>query len=382
MRIGFDAKKAVGNLTGIGNYSRGVIHSLSRRFPQYRYLLFSPGRQRKEVSGRLQQSSNIRFCYPSFTFCSWLCEWWRIKGIVASLRREKVDLFHGLSNELPLGIKNSGIPSVVTIHDLIFLRYPDTYGFLSRKILEIKTRNACRQADKIIAISLQTRQDLMDFYHIPEEKIKVIYQGCDKMFYRSVGPDEIRAVCRKYRLPKRYLLSVGTFEKRKNQRSILQALALLEDDIPLVLVSKPTKYQCVLEAAIRHLGLRNRVHILNNVPNSDLPALYQGCSVFIYLSYFEGFGIPILEALVSKVPVIAASGSCLEEAGGEYTEYCHPFDYQKLAGLIEEILHNPYKASLMAEKGAEYARKFESQSIAEQLQILYLHVIHQKDGKS
>lgn len=370
MRIGFDAKKIVTNLTGIGNYSRGIIHALAEHYPDNQYILFAPNKWNERCISRLQPHASITFAYPR---CTWSLaqEWWRCHGITKDIVRNRTDIFHGLSNELPSGIRRTGCKSVVTIHDLIFLRYPHTYDPIARQILKAKTLYACRKADKIVAISQCTKQDIIKFYNIPKEKIKVVYQGCDPIFYRTTSIDEIQAIQKRYGLPSNYLLCVGSLEQRKNQLSILQSLALANNDIHLVLTGKPTKYQTVIEERIKSLGLQQRVHILNNVLNPDLPAIYQGATAFIYLSWFEGFGIPVLEALVSGVPVIAATGSCLEEAGGPTSLYCNPFDYQQIAAYINELTRDRKKREDMAVSGKEYAKRFSNQLIAQQLHSIY-----------
>lgn len=376
MQIGFDAKKIVANLTGIGNYSRGVVTMLSGCFPENKYLLFAPGKGREECTSRLRPSPNVSFVYSPHS-SSLLREWWRCRGMVKDIRRAGIDLFHGLSNELPFGIRKAGCKSVVTIHDLIFLRLPETYGFLARAILKAKTRYACRHADRIIAISRQTKQDIMAFYGIPEEKISIVYQGCDRIFYRPVSDDELHDVQVKYALPSRYLLCVGTFEPRKNQLTALRALAQLDaDDIRLVLVSKRTAYQAVLEKEIADLGLQQRVHVLNDVPNGDLPALYRGSHAFLYLSCFEGFGIPVLEALVSGTPVIAATGSCLEEAGGPDSLYCAPYDHHRVAEYIRYLYDHPDRRAEIIEAGRHYARRFDEKRLADDMQAVYQEVIY------
>lgn len=370
MRIGFDAKKIVTNLTGIGNYSRGTIHALAEHYPDNQYILFAPNKGNERCISRLQPHTCITFAYPQ---CTWSLaqEWWRCHGITKDIVRNRTDIFHGLSNELPFGIRRTGCKSVVTIHDLIFLRYPQTYDPITRRILKAKTLYACRNADKIIAISQCTKQDIIKFYSIPEERIEVVYQGCNPLFYRTTSIDEIQAIKKRYGLPSNYLLCVGTLEQRKNQLSILQSLALANNDIHLVLTSKPTKYQVIIEERIKSLGLQQRVHILNNVLNPDLPAIYQGATAFTYLSWFEGFGIPVLEALVSGIPVIAATGSCLEEAGGPASLYCNPFDYQQIAAYINELTCDSKKREDMAVSGKEYAKRFSYQLIAQQLHSIY-----------
>lgn len=369
MRIGFDAKKIVTNLTGIGNYSRGVVNALSA-CPGNESVLFAPRQGKDECLKGLHPSPHVSFVYAPYN-SALRQEWWRCRGVIREIRHRQLDIFHGLSNELPYGINRTGCKSVVTIHDLIFLRYPENYDFISRQVLKAKTRYACLHADKIIAISQRTKQDIIDFYHIAEEKIEVVYQGCDTIFRHRVSLEVQQAVQKIYSIPSRYLLCVGTIEKRKNQRSILHAMTELKEDIHLVLVSKATAYQPVIEEEIRTLGLTDRVHILNHVTNRDLPVIYQGSTLFIYLSYFEGFGLPILEALTSGIPVVAANGSCLEETGGPSSRYCEPFDYRQIAACLNELLEHPELTAQMISSGLEYAERFSEQSIAEHLMTVY-----------
>lgn len=370
MRIGFDAKKIVKNLTGIGNYSRCMVNALSEYYPGNRYVLFAPSKGNEQATGRLHMSQSVGFCYPSHV-PGFLKEWWRCRGVVKDIDKNHIELFHGLSNELPFGIRKAHCRSVVTIHDLIFLRYPETYTRMARAVLRFKTRYACRNADRIVAISEQTKRDIIQFYNIPPEKISIVYQGCDSIYYTKVSDDKIENVLRKYGLPARYLLSVGTFEKRKNQKSIIEALPLIDDDIHLVLVGKRTEYEKELVSAIENCRVGGRVHVLHDVPNADLPALYQGCSAFAYMSYFEGFGIPILEALVSGVPIVAATGSCLEEAGGPSGLYCDPFDIKGIAGQIEYVLKHPEQMALRVEEGKNYAKRFTEGQIAKTMMDVY-----------
>lgn len=379
MRIGFDAKKIVSNLTGIGNYSRDIINALTA-YSDAECVLFAPEKGSEECRKRLRVSSRLDFVYPSWRN-KFLREWWRCRGMVAEISRHHISLYHGLSNELPFGIRKAGCKSVVTIHDLIFLRYPSTYDWLSRLILKYKTHYACHHADCIVAISQQTKRDIMHYYHIPGSKIMVIYQGCNGIYRQSVNPLSIANVREKYGLPGLYLLSVGTFEARKNHLSMLKAVARLSADIHLVLVSKPTSYQAVIVQAIEKLGLRKRVHILNGVPNADLPSLYQGAGLFLYLSYFEGFGIPVLEAVTQGVPVVAATGSCLEEAGGDGAVYCPPFDDKAIAEQIAYILNNKEVRSSLSEAGLRHAKSFTDEHIAAEYTQLYRHLVKGKEGE-
>ncbi len=377
MRIGFDAKKAVRNMTGIGNYSRGLVNALCRHAPEHDYILFAPKPVNDEAIGQIDKSTSVSYALHPRQRLPLKGEYWRCHGVVSELGSRDVDLFHGLSNEIPWGLDKARIPSVVTIHDLIFLRLPQTYDWTSRLILTRKTRHACLHADRIVAISQQTKRDIVEFYHVPESKIDVVYQGCSPIFRREVPDEERQSVRRKYGLPSRYLLSVGTFEMRKNHGSVVQALSLMQDsDVHLVLVGKRTPFLSTIEEQISRLGLRQRVHIISDAPTADLPAIYQCCSVFLYMSSFEGFGIPVLEALSSGVPVIAATGSCLEETGGASSLYCAPDDCTQIAAHADYILSHPERAGQMVKDGKAYARNFSEEKIAESMLNVYRKVLN------
>lgn len=373
MRIGFDAKKIVTNQTGIGNYGRNIVNALSAN-SDHQYVLFAPQKGIDECVCELNPSTSVSFVYSSAGSCFGQ-EWWRCREVVKDIARQQIDIFHGLNNELPWGIHKAGCKSVVTIHDLIFLRHPEYYNFITRQILKIKTKYACMHADKIIAISEQTKQDIMDFYHIPESKIEVVYQGCNQIYHHKVSDDVQLATQKSYRIPQRYILCVGTIEPRKNQHTLVRILPMLCEDIHLVLISKTTPYQHAIEEEARRLNVLDRVHILNRVRNLDLPAIYQGSTVFAYLSFFEGFGIPVLEAITSGVPVIAATGSCLEEAGGPDSIYCDPSAPALIADKFNELLTQPSHTEQMIQSGLKHAARFTEPLVTEQLLSVYRQLL-------
>lgn len=373
MRIGFDAKKIVSNQTGIGNYGRNIINALAANYDHH-YVLFAPQKGKDECVRELQPSSAVSFVYPSAHSSYWQ-EWWRCRGIIRDIEGQQIDIFHGLNNELPWGIHKSGCKSVVTIHDLIFLRHPEYYDFVTRQILKTKTQYACRHADKIIAISQQTKQDIVDFYHLPESKIEVVYQGCNRIYQHKVSRDVQLATQKSYRIPPRYILCVGTIEQRKNQLTLVRILPMLCENIHLVMISKATPFQHTIEEEARRLNVQDRVHILNRVRNLDLPAIYQGSTLFAYLSFFEGFGIPVLEAITSGVPVIAATGSCLEEAGGQDSVYCDPSDPAQIADEFNKLLTQPSRAEQMIQSGLSHAARFTESRVAEHLLSVYRQLL-------
>jgi glycosyltransferase involved in cell wall biosynthesis len=365
--IGFDGKRAAKNFTGLGNYSRYVLNILNKFYPDNAYRVYIPGKLDRRADD-LAKLSSMRICHPkNIKFQIF----WRSFGILRNLKADGIKIFHGLSNEIPFGIKKTGIASVVTIHDLIFLRYPEYYPWLDRKIYNFKFRYACRNADKIIAISEQTKFDIINYYHIPESRIEVIYQNCNAAFQKEISKGELEEVKKRYLLPAAFLLNVGTIESRKNLLLIVKALNDLPAHICLVVIGKETPYSKKVKDYIALQNLTDRVQFLKNVPIEDLPAIYRQAEIFIYPSEFEGFGIPILEALHSQIPVIAAKGSCLEEAGGPESLYVNPHDQQELAAAINSLLNNPGKKQLMIEAGKEYLKKFSDHIIAGKLMELY-----------
>lgn len=361
MRIGFDAKRIFNNFTGLGNYSRFVIDGLTQFYPDNEYILYTPKiRQHPEVQKYL--GLNVR--QPGKSKIGSL---WRTFSIVDDVRNDKLDVYHGLTNELPRR-RMPGVKAVLTVHDLIFMRFPEYYGIIDVNIYKWKLKNACANADVIVAVSRQTASDVNEFLGVDESKLRVVYQGCHPSFYNKVSTEEAR---KKYDLPGEYLLFVGTLEKRKNAGLILKALARMKNNIPVVLVGKPTKYIADLEGIIKQHNLRSRVKFIHNAAFADLPAIYQGASLFVYPSVFEGFGIPIVEAIASGVPVITSNGSCFSEAGGPDCIYVNPSNPEELADKITMVLDNPGLRTTMVDGSRAYITRFEPSVIAGELMKVY-----------
>lgn len=379
MKIGFDAKRAAQNKTGLGNYSRFVIEGLSQYYPDNHYVLYVPKKRRNSMLGQLEHQPNCHITYPDSYLWKKLSSLWRVCGINPQIKADGLDLFHGLSNELPLNInKIKGLKTIVTIHDLIFLRYPEFYKPIDRAIYTYKFKQAATIADSVVAVSECTKRDLVQYFNIPQEKIEVLYQGCDQSFQTAVGQTDKNDVRQRYALPAQYLLYVGSIEDRKNLMLIVKAMTQCSCQLPLVVVGKRTPYTDEVQHFIDAHNLGQRVIMLHDASFKDFPALYQMASLFIYPSFFEGFGIPILEALYSKVPVIAAVGSCLEEAGGEGSIYVDPTDAGQLAQAIDSVMSDDALRQTMIAKGLEHAAKFDHAVLTRQMMELYQRVLAAK----
>ena len=372
MKIGFDAKRAVCNNTGLGNYSRLVIDVLSLYFPKNDYRLYSPVDRKNDRLEPLLSRENVEMVFPDTAMGRKLSSLWRVGSVSSQLCRDNVDLFHGLSNELPLSIAKSGIPSVVTIHDLIFRHFPQYYKPIDRTIYDYKFRKAAENASRVIAISECTRNDIVEMYGIDPKKIDVVYQGCDPLFQVPVTLEARQRVKEKYNLPERFIVAVGTVESRKNQLLAVKALRGLPDDVKLVIVGRRTAYATEIDNYIAsQRGLASRVMFLEGVPFIDLPVIYALAQVSSYTSRFEGFGIPVIEALSVGTPVIAATGSCLEEAGGKGGVYVDPDNVDQYIEEARVLLDSRYHCDKLVELGRRHIKKFNLDNFAKGIMTTY-----------
>lgn len=377
MKIGFDAKRANSNNTGLGNYSRFIIDALALFAKNNTYLLYVPKRkENNEYETLLNSHSSIEERQPNSPWRGALSAIWRTITIKNDLNREEVNIYHGLSNEIPLWLKGGKVKSIVTIHDLIFIRHPECYKPIDRWIYNLKLRYACRNADHIIAVSECTKRDIVELYKIEPQKIDVIYQGCAAMFAESYSDDEKLTVRDRYALPKRFILNVGTLERRKNLLLCVKALENLPDDIHLVACGKATSYSKEVMRYAKKRGIDGRITLIHNCRYKDLPIIYQCSEVMVYPSKYEGFGIPIIEALNSGIPVVATTGSCLEEAGGDAATYVDTNDSIGCANAINEFISDSTIRESAIIKGKEYVKRFSKEHIAKQIFDLYERVIN------
>ena len=386
MIIGFDAKRIVRNGTGLGSYGRTLVNDLAvAGAKELNLRLYAPDRGRDELRNQIAERPNVTFCYPQhhaavansklYTLNSKL--YWRSRGIVGDLQRDGVQLYHGLSGELPVGLRKAGIRSVVTIHDLIFMRHPEYYHWIDTKIYTWKFRQTIREADHIIAISECTKRDIMELGGVSKDKITVIYQSFAPRFSKSEELRNAAANSKLYTLNSKlkYILSVGTIEERKNTLLAVKALHHLPEELSLVLVGRSTKYaETIRQYAAKH-GLTNRVKLLHGVSDEELPALYAGAEAFVYPSRYEGFGIPIIEAIAMGLPVVACTGSCLEEAGGPDSLYVAPDDAEGLAAAVRQVLRGAAGREQRIARSREYIQRFEGNDVAQQVIDVYRKVM-------
>lgn len=379
MNIGFDAKRAYHNQTGLGHYSRTLIHSLAEYYPDNEYFLFNP----KPSSLFCFEEDNVHQVLPHSFPSTFFRSAWRSMWVKTDLNKLKIGLYHGLSHEIPIHMPKTKIKTVVTIHDLIHERYPGQYNPVDVNIYRRKFSYACRHADKIIAISEQTKRDIIDFYESPREKIVVSWQSCNPAFAQELTDAQKKIIQLRYGLPPKFFLYVGAIIERKNLMSICKAIFILRNEIkiPLVVIGSGGKYKQQVKDFVRQNNLDKKIIFLSEQPAAqssisfqnaeDFPAIYQSAIAMIYPSFFEGFGIPVLEALWSKLPVITSNISSLPEVGGDAVHYINPQSGEEIAEAMKKICTDEQLAQDLKEKGLRQAEKFTPKRCAETVMNVY-----------
>lgn len=370
MKIGFDAKRAFSNRAGLGNFSRNTINALCRYYHENEYLLFTPDNRQ----GLFSPPGNSETLKPENVWWKMLKPAWRRYRICKIIDQKRIDIFHGLSHELPVGIEKTDVKSIVTIHDLIFIRYPEYYRAADRHIYFLKIKHACTMADRIHAISQQTKNDIVEFLEIPERKIEVIYQSCNPLFYQQFSEEEKATTRKKYNLPGRFLLSVGTVERRKNLLNILKAMVKCKIDIPLVVAGRRTSYTLEVEDFILKNEGKLNVFFLSGASDKELATLYQSAEMLVYPSMFEGFGLPVIEAQASGCPVVTSRSGSMPEAGGDGAVYVNPVNEEEIGNAILKILSDPEHRQSLVVQGGKNAARFTPELYAQQMQKLYTRV--------
>lgn len=372
MKIGYDAKRFFTNFTGLGNYSRTLVNNYHLAYPADELILFTPSIADDVRTTPFIENKSYGIIQPQ----GWK-PFWRSTDIVKDIDHAGVEIYHGLSHELPLGISKLDIGKVVTIHDLIFKYFQKDYNWLDRRIYDMKWKHSCAASDVIIAISHQTKNDLVNYYNIDERKIKVIYQPADRSFSERVSDEDFLHVKHKYNLPGKYNLYVGSLISRKNLMLIIKAMQSQKkgDRLPLVIIGQGESYKKLVNVEAQNGGIENLLIWLGGPSFKDFPALYKGASMMIYPSLHEGFGLPVIEAMHVGIPVITSNQSSLKEAGGEAAKLLDPNNAAELSDAMHQIVSDPGTAQEMVARGFEHVKKFSAAHAASSLNEVYKRII-------
>ena len=362
MKLGFDAKRLYNNFTGLGNHSRITIDILTAEYPESQYILYTPKLRLNPVTSPYLQKKGCHTVQPHGILRGGL---WRTWGLPSDLKRDGIELFHGLSNELPIGIRRTGIPSVVTIHDVAFRTFPDMYHWADRQIYDQKWRYAVHHADRIIAISECTKRDILHFYDVDENKIDVVYQPVNERYYKETDIEATPLNPATTSLfPSRegcgeasFMLYVGSVNSRKNLLGIVKAMQLLPSDIdlPLYIVGNGHEYKREVKNYIAAHGMESRFRWLGGLTHAELHQLYAHAQLFVYPSFYEGFGLPVVEAMLSGCPVVSSNVSSLPEAAGPYSLLADPASPEDIAEKMLQALTDTELRTRMIAGSRQYA---------------------------
>lgn len=368
MNIGYDAKRLFNNKTGLGSYSRNLVNCMTEFCPSGSYHLYTTSIKLSEYESEFKNLNQISI-HKSTAFNKSI---WRTYGISNNLRKDKIDIYHGLTHELPRNINSVNCGKVVTIHDLIFKRFPEYFPLLDRAIYNLKWKHSIKSADRIIAISEHTKADIIEYYGVSPNKIEVIYNTCDPRFYEvNTNTNQQNQL----KLPKNYMLSVGSIEPRKNFEAIVKALAQIpaSQRIDLVIVGGgKQKNKKKLLGLIHSLGLEKIVHLRSDITNDQIIEVYNRAEFLVYPSYYEGHGLPITESLLCGTAVISSGTSSMKEAGGPDCIYIEPNNIDSISDAIITLLDDSDLRKSISTKGQQYASQtFDRQIIAKQTLNLY-----------
>lgn len=268
-------------------------------------------------------------------------------------------------------------PLVVTVYDLSFLRYPQLLPAARRRYLQLLTRHTCQRARRVIAISQSTAADLADLLDVPPERIDIALPGVDHDRFRPLPGADIDNFRRRVGLPERFWLFIGTLEPRKNLVTLLEACARLSPRLPLVIAGGQGWDYAEIYATVERLGLKDEVHFPGYLPADDLPLWYNCAEVFVYPSLYEGFGMPVLEAMACGAPVIVADASSLPEVAGVDGTCLPPTDVDAWADALQHSLLSENWLEQESRRGLQRARRFSWRATAGRTTRSYAWALNQ-----
>ena len=349
MRIGIDVGILREKKRGVGRYLSNLLEEFSQLSSDDDIYLYSPGPILYNFIKNKNWHARIGTLPLPGTF-------WLQTQCKNYIKKDLIEIFFGASHILPLNLSNT-IRKVLAIHDLVAILYPETMTNYNRFIHNIFFAKSLKSADSIITMSEATKQSIIEKFEINDNRINVIYEGVSELF-KPYQPEQVTSVLNQYGLNKPYLLSVGTLEPRKNYPLLLRAFKELKTDYDLVIIGKPGwKFEKVF-TTINDLKLSERVKILGYVKDKDLPFFYNGAEIFVFPSIYEGFGLPILEALACGKPIVCSNSSSLPEVGGDAVIYFDPNSVDELVVKVNQLLTNSELKKVLIQRGLSRAKLF------------------------
>lgn len=371
-RIALDYTPAFEQTGGIGRYARELTAALAATDSANSYRLFVAGATKTQLSHPPAENFTWK---PTRISAKWLARLWHRIGLPVPVETfiGPVDLYHATDFVLPP--TRSGTRTLLTVHDLSFIRVPNTASPTLKAYLDEFVPRSVEAADHVLADSAATKSDLIDLYGTRADKITVLYSGVDSGFSQVSDPMELERVSVKYSLEKiSYLLSVGTVQPRKNYSRVIEALSAVRrmgHDLHYVIAGASGWLEDEMLQTIKRTGMNDCVHLLGLVEDRDLPALYSGATMLVMVSLYEGFGLPVLEAMACGTPVITSNLSSLPEIGGDAALLVDPYDTAAIRKAILEIETDADRRAQLIQAGFLQAKQFTWMRAARQLRTIY-----------
>lgn len=363
MDIGVDARSLVGNVSGVGNYLANVIEAGA--FDGHRAVAYyDPTDDGSPVAVDAPDATRLvwRPVAPpariADAFGAAAPIWWLNVSLARRLRRDAVDLFFGPNFVQPLTFAG---PSVIVVHDMVHRRHPDAHPPAYRWYLRAFLGGSLRRADRVVTVSEHTRTDLLHYHDLASATVTTAYGAANDAYRpRDLSPERVERLRREYDLPEEFLLYVGNIEPRKNLTALLSALATFDDADrpPLVIVGQKHLAADAFARAYRECSFADRITFTGYVAEADLPAIYNLATVFAYPSLYEGFGLPVLEALQSGTPVVTSNRSSLPEVADDAALVADPDDAAAFAAAINRLWSDPDERERYHRRGRERAAEF------------------------
>jgi glycosyltransferase involved in cell wall biosynthesis len=373
MKIGIDVRVLERKMTGVGRYLLNILKNLPECDNQNDYFLFSYGKLPRYEKERIKSIPTLKFA-PQGIFQKTISPFWLNFVLPRCLEKYKIDLFFSPNHFLP--IRKIKPKSIIVIHDVFHKIDRNFHPLYYRKYADFLLKRAVKNSELIIAVSESSKRDIVRFYNVPEEKIKVIYEAAEDAFQpRDLSEIEKRKLREKYNLPEKFILYIGVLEERKNIEGIIKIADLIKDktETPIFLFGrigyKGNQY-------IKEIKKRRNIHYKGFVENQDLPYIYNLATIFLFPSFYEGFGLPVLEAMQSGVPVLTSNISSLPEIVGEAGLMHEPRDFENFAKDIIKLLEDRNFYDKMKNKGLEQAKKFSWKKTTIEVVDLFNRIIY------
>ncbi|MCX8037015.1 MAG: glycosyltransferase family 4 protein [Candidatus Sumerlaeia bacterium] len=379
MRIGIDGSSILPRRTGMGHYTSHLLAHLAKTDPENQYVVFLNSMRNRPQRESWMEHGNFSVVHRRLPGPLLLYAWRYLNWPPVERFLGGVDVFHSPATYVPPQRRGG---RVTTVHDLYFLHHPEDCSLLGGRFLRATLPRRLKEMDRIITISEATRRDLIELLHVPPERIAVVYLGVDPRFRRVESPAERAAVCARYGLPDRFILFIGTLEPRKNVERLIEACARVRSEIRdaphLVVAGSRAQGAAQVDAAVARFDLGGHVVFAGYVPQADLPALYSAADLFVLPSLYEGFGMPVVEAMACGTPVVAGDTSSLRELVTGRGTLVNPLHADDIArGIVQMLRDAPVRAACI-ERGLEFARTLTWERCAQQTLAVYLEAFRSR----